>query len=156
MLQSITLTPKNHAKGLTYGKDQSRIHMENSRRGRRRGQVGNEENPPIGDPAEFFATMTNLANTVQAGAATTNEARRNNNQIGNGPMTLLTFLKVNSPTFKGSTEPTDADDWSQAMERALRAQQVPEAQYVEFAAYLLAGEAQLTLVARNSLLTTTW
>ncbi|XP_057760179.1 uncharacterized protein LOC130980527 [Arachis stenosperma] len=56
---------------------------------------------------------------------------------GNGPMTLATFLKVNPPTFRGTTNPTEADNWFQEMERALRAQQVPEDQCVEFATYQL-------------------
>ncbi|KAL4275873.1 hypothetical protein AHAS_Ahas20G0150700 [Arachis hypogaea] len=57
-------------------------------------------------------------------------------------MTLATFLKVHPPTFRGSTNPSEVDHWFQAMERALQAQHVPYNQYVEFAAYQLAGEAQ--------------
>ncbi|XP_057744920.1 uncharacterized protein LOC130962770 [Arachis stenosperma] len=51
----------------------------------------------------------------------------NNNNGGNGgnasqgSMTLATFLKVNLPKFKGTTNPTEADSWFQAMERALQA-----------------------------------
>ncbi|XP_015965093.1 uncharacterized protein LOC107488827 [Arachis duranensis] len=56
-------------------------------------------------------------------------------------MTLATFLKVNPPMFKGTTNPTEVDTWFQAMERALQAQSVPEEQRVEFATYLLTGEA---------------
>ncbi|XP_016178947.1 uncharacterized protein LOC107621438 [Arachis ipaensis] len=56
-------------------------------------------------------------------------------------MTLATFLKVNPPKFKGTTNLTEADTWFQAMERALQAQLVPEEQCVEFATYLLTGEA---------------
>ncbi|MED6164290.1 hypothetical protein PIB30_088210 [Stylosanthes scabra] len=40
-------------------------------------------------------------------------------------MTLATFLKVNPPSFSGTTIVTKADDWFQEMERSLRAQQVP-------------------------------
>ncbi|XP_015970753.1 uncharacterized protein LOC107494211 [Arachis duranensis] len=69
----------------------------------------------------------------------------NNNGNGKngaqGPMTLATFLKVNPPKFKETTNPTEADTWFQAMERALQAQLVPEEQCVEFATYLLTGEA---------------
>ncbi|KAL4329720.1 hypothetical protein AHAS_Ahas13G0328300 [Arachis hypogaea] len=57
-------------------------------------------------------------------------------------MTLVTFLKVHLPTFQGSTNPVKADHWFQAIERALQAQHVPLNQYVEFAAYQLAGESQ--------------
>ncbi|XP_057734585.1 uncharacterized protein LOC130950036 [Arachis stenosperma] len=57
-------------------------------------------------------------------------------------MTLATFLKVHPPTFRGTSNPTDADNWIQAMERVLQAQQVPEEQWVKFGTYQLQGEAQ--------------
>ncbi|XP_016178010.1 uncharacterized protein LOC107620348 [Arachis ipaensis] len=56
-------------------------------------------------------------------------------------MMLATFLKVNPPKFKGTTNLTEADSWFQAMERALQAQLVPKEQCVEFATYQLTGEA---------------
>ncbi|XP_016206468.1 uncharacterized protein LOC107646832 [Arachis ipaensis] len=107
--------------------------------------------------------MANLANTMEANAVATLQALQrlgqpteNGNRDGNGndnvegngdnmggaPMTLATFLKVHLPSFKGSTNPTEADNWFQAMERALQAQHVPNNQYMEFAAYQLLGEAQ--------------
>ncbi|XP_020961304.1 uncharacterized protein LOC110263825 [Arachis ipaensis] len=109
--------------------------------------------------------MANLANTMEANAAATlqavqrlgqptgngngnGEGNANDNAEGNGdntrlvPMTLATFLKVHPPIFRGSTNPTKADHWFQAMEHALQAHHVPLNQYVEFAAYQLAGEAQ--------------
>ncbi|XP_057758308.1 uncharacterized protein LOC130978986 [Arachis stenosperma] len=114
-----------------------------------------------------MAAMANLANTMEANAAATlqavqrlgqltgngngnenGEGNTNDNAEGNGdntggiPMTLATFLKVHRPTFRGSTNPIEADHWFQAIERALQAQHVPLNQYVEFAAYQLAGEAQ--------------
>ncbi|XP_015970113.1 uncharacterized protein LOC107493540 [Arachis duranensis] len=58
-----------------------------------------------------------------------------------GLMTLANFFKVNLPKFKGTTSPTEADTWFQAMEQALQAQVVPEGQCVEFATYLPTGEA---------------
>ncbi|XP_016206919.1 uncharacterized protein LOC107647355 [Arachis ipaensis] len=67
---------------------------------------------------------------------------RNGGNGRNGPMMLATFLKVNPPTFKGTTNPTEVDNWFQAMEQALQAHQVPEDQCVEFATYQLMGEAQ--------------
>ncbi|XP_016164775.1 uncharacterized protein LOC107607321 [Arachis ipaensis] len=76
-------------------------------------------------------------------AALGNHAGNGNGGSGeNGPMTLATFLKVNPPIFRGTTNPTEADNWFQAMERALHAQQVSEDQQVEFATYQLVGEAQ--------------
>ncbi|XP_015960426.1 uncharacterized protein LOC107484340 [Arachis duranensis] len=69
----------------------------------------------------------------------------NNNGNGGsgaqGLMTLETFLKVNPPKIKGTTNPTKADTCFPAMEQGLQAQLVPEEQCVEFATYLLTGEA---------------
>ncbi|XP_020997145.1 uncharacterized protein LOC110280438 [Arachis duranensis] len=114
-----------------------------------------------------MVAMVNLANTMEANAATTlqvmqrlgqpigngngngngkgnanDNAEGNSDNMGGVPMTLVTFLKVHPPTFRGSINPTETDHWFQAMERALQAQHVPHNQYVEFAAYQLAGEAQ--------------
>ncbi|XP_057719919.1 uncharacterized protein LOC130934358 [Arachis stenosperma] len=48
--------------------------------------------------------------------------------------------EVNPSKFKGTTNPTEADTWFQAMEHTLQAQLVPKKQCVEFATYLLTGE----------------
>ncbi|MED6132336.1 hypothetical protein PIB30_018174 [Stylosanthes scabra] len=45
---------------------------------------------------------------------------------GERPMTLASFLEINPPTFQGTINPTEADDWISAVERALLAQQVPD------------------------------
>ncbi|KAL4300663.1 hypothetical protein AHAS_Ahas17G0223400 [Arachis hypogaea] len=110
-----------------------------------------------------MAAMANLANTVEANTAATlqavqrlgqpagngnREGNGNDNAEGNGDnmggalMTLPTFLKVHPRSFRGSTNPTEPDNWFQAMERALQAQHVPNIQYVEFSAYKLLREAQ--------------
>ncbi|XP_016186165.1 uncharacterized protein LOC107627862 [Arachis ipaensis] len=120
-------------------------------RGQGRGRRENEEPASSRNQAEFLAAMTNLVNTMQASAATTNQVmeRMNGNDNGSGgnsaeggPMTLATFREVNPPVFRGSTNPMEADDWFIAIERALQVQHVPEGQLVELAAYQLAGEAQ--------------
>ncbi|XP_016206661.1 uncharacterized protein LOC107647045 [Arachis ipaensis] len=110
-----------------------------------------------------MAAMANLVNTMEANAAATlqvvqrlgqpagngnGDENGNDNTEGNGdnmggaPMTLANFLKVHPPSFKGSTNSIEVDNWFQAMERALQAQHVLNNQYVEFAAYQLLGEAQ--------------
>ncbi|XP_016168086.1 uncharacterized protein LOC107610562 [Arachis ipaensis] len=85
-----------------------------------------------------------MAAAMQATAAAFGNQADNGNgdDRGNGLMTLATFLKINPPIFRGTTNPTEADNWFQAMERALQAQQVPKSQCVEFATYQLTGEAQ--------------
>ncbi|XP_016195079.1 uncharacterized protein LOC107636058 [Arachis ipaensis] len=59
-----------------------------------------------------------------------------------GLIVLLCILCVHPPTFRGTSNPTDADNWIQAIERALQAQQVPDEQWVEFGTYQLHGKAQ--------------
>ncbi|KAL4287312.1 hypothetical protein AHAS_Ahas19G0173600 [Arachis hypogaea] len=61
------------------------------------------------------------------------------NNLGGAPITLASFLKVNPPTFRGTTNPTKADNWLQAIERALQTQHCPG--FVEFVTYQLMGEA---------------
>ncbi|XP_016168339.1 uncharacterized protein LOC107610865 [Arachis ipaensis] len=89
-----------------------------------------------------------MATAMQATAEALGQQMNNNNHNGGnggnrtqGLMTLATFLKVNPPKFKGITNPTDTDTWFQAIEWALQAQLVPEEQCVEFATYLITGEA---------------
>ncbi|XP_016162305.1 uncharacterized protein LOC107605074 [Arachis ipaensis] len=108
-----------------------------------------------------MAAMSNLANTMEANDAATMQAvermgqlagngngngngngERDSNNLGGAPMTLASFVKVHPPTFKGSTNPTKADNWFQAMERALQAQHVSNIQFVEFVVYQLLEEAQ--------------
>ncbi|KAL4373104.1 hypothetical protein AHAS_Ahas05G0048400 [Arachis hypogaea] len=78
-----------------------------------------------------------MAATMQA--TTTVHCQQVNNENGsngkNGPMILATFLKINPPIFRRTTNPTEADHWFQVMERALQAQQVPEDHCIEFATY---------------------
>ncbi|KAL4329547.1 hypothetical protein AHAS_Ahas13G0311000 [Arachis hypogaea] len=130
--------------------------MATRRRGRSRTWRDNEGNQLANDHAEFIATMTNLANSMRASATAKAQAMKmlgqptkNRNKNGEGAknnlgvasITLAAFLKVNPLTFRGTTNPTEADNWFQAMEHALQAQHVPATQFVEFAAYQFLGEA---------------
>ncbi|XP_015947635.1 uncharacterized protein LOC107477780 [Arachis duranensis] len=109
---------------------------------RGRDRASNTE--PENNLANFTNALENMAATMHATAAALG------NQVGNGnggdrekgPMTLATFLKVNQPIFRETTDPTEADNWFQAMEWSLQAQQVPENQRVEFVTYQLTGKAQ--------------
>ncbi|XP_016168563.1 uncharacterized protein LOC107611116 [Arachis ipaensis] len=86
--------------------------------------------------AELVAAMTNLSNTIQAGTAMATHALRRIRQsvrnenvegmedsLGGVSRTLAAFLKVDPLIFNGSTNLTEADNWFQAVERALRTQQ---------------------------------
>ncbi|XP_020970762.1 uncharacterized protein LOC110268588 [Arachis ipaensis] len=128
--------------------DKQEPYMATRGRGRTRTRESINEQP-ANNHAEFMAAMANLRLGQPAGNGNGNgEGNANDNAEGNDdntggfPMTLVTFLKVHPPTFRGSTNPTEADHWFQAMERALQAQHVSLNQYVEFAAYQLAGEYQ--------------
>ncbi|KAL4345229.1 hypothetical protein AHAS_Ahas11G0257500 [Arachis hypogaea] len=80
------------------------------------------------------ATAEALGNQINNG--------NNGNNGDDGPMMHSSFLKVHPPTFRGTSNPTDVDNWIQAIERSLQAQQVLEEQWVEFGTYQLQGEAQ--------------
>ncbi|XP_015949202.1 uncharacterized protein LOC107474125 [Arachis duranensis] len=104
-----------------------------------------------------MAAMVNLANTMEANAAAilqvvqrlTQPARSENNN-GEGaedslrgvPRTLAAFQKAGSLVFNGSTNYTEADNWFQAVERALLTQHVLYDKFVEYATFQLVGEAQ--------------
>ncbi|XP_016192368.1 uncharacterized protein LOC107633242 [Arachis ipaensis] len=98
----------------------------------------------MNDPVNFTNALENMAAAMQATAEAVGQQVNNGNGGNgeNGPMTLATFLKIKPPTFRGTTNPTEAENWFQAIERALQAQQVLEDQCVEFATYQLMGEAQ--------------
>ncbi|XP_057734430.1 uncharacterized protein LOC130949827 [Arachis stenosperma] len=59
-------------------------------------------------------------------------------------MALSSFLKVHPLTFRGTLNPTNADNWLQAIDWALQAQQVPEEQWVKFGTYQLQGQMTIT------------
>ncbi|XP_057739652.1 uncharacterized protein LOC130956648 [Arachis stenosperma] len=97
-------------------------------RGRGRGRIGTVTPGSAGnDPVDFMAALGNMAAAMQATADALgnkiNQGNHGNNNDEDGPMTLATFLKVHPPTFRRTSNSTDADNWIQAMERALQAQQ---------------------------------
>ncbi|XP_057760933.1 uncharacterized protein LOC130981354 [Arachis stenosperma] len=73
----------------------------------------------MNNPTNFIASLENMTVAMQDTAATLGN-QGNNGNGGNGddgPMTLATFLKVHLPTFKGTSNPTEANNWFQAMEK---------------------------------------
>ncbi|KAL4344029.1 hypothetical protein AHAS_Ahas11G0137500 [Arachis hypogaea] len=95
-------------------------------RGRGRARTRESRNEqPANNHAEFMATMTNLANTMEANAAVTLQAvqrlaqpARSGNENGEGaegnlrgvPITLTAFRKADPPIFTGSTNHTKANN----------------------------------------------
>ncbi|XP_015949164.1 uncharacterized protein LOC107474093 [Arachis duranensis] len=83
---------------------------------------------------DLMAALENMAATIKATAEALGQQISNNGNGGSGaqgPITLATLLKVNPPKFKGTTNPTEADTWFQAMERALQAQTVQELELLQ-------------------------
>ncbi|KAL4294048.1 hypothetical protein AHAS_Ahas18G0189100 [Arachis hypogaea] len=85
-------------------------------RGRGRGRIGNA-NPGLtrNDPVDFMAALENMVAAMQATAEALgnqiNNANHGNNNGDEGPMTLATFLKVHPPTFRRTSNLTEADNW---------------------------------------------
>ncbi|QHO18314.1 uncharacterized protein DS421_11g319430 [Arachis hypogaea] len=93
-------------------------------RGRGRGRIGTVTPAPTGtDPVDFMVALGNMAAVMQATVEALdnhiNQGNHGDNNDEDGPMTLATFLKAHPPTFRGTSNPTDADNWIQALERAL-------------------------------------
>ncbi|QHO38894.1 uncharacterized protein DS421_4g124370 [Arachis hypogaea] len=61
-----------------------------------------------------MAALENMAAAMQATAEILgnqiNHGNHGNNNDKEGPMTLATFLKVHPPTFRRTSNPTDADN----------------------------------------------
>ena len=93
-------------------------------RGRGRGSVKGRTNARAlehdpNDPVNFMTALENMAAAMQATAEALGQQMNNHGNDGGGvqgPMTLANFLKVNPTKFKGTTSPTEADTWFQAME----------------------------------------
>ncbi|XP_057756171.1 uncharacterized protein LOC130975383 [Arachis stenosperma] len=107
--------------------------------------------------AEFMVAMATLANTMEANVATYLQAVQrlaqlagSGNENGEGAedslrgvsRILAAFQQAGPPVFNGSTNHIEADNWFQAVERALLTQHVRYDQFVEHAAYQLVEEAQ--------------
>ncbi|MED6125299.1 hypothetical protein PIB30_067250 [Stylosanthes scabra] len=88
--------------------------MATPTRGRGRPHNANDGNKSDNGQREFFAAMTNMANTIQAGMIAMNVAHAQHVGGGNGgvpadhrPMNVASFLKINPPLFPGSANPTE-------------------------------------------------
>ncbi|XP_016165343.1 uncharacterized protein LOC107607967 [Arachis ipaensis] len=93
-------------------------------RGRGRGRIGNANSEPTENgPVDFMAALENMAAAMQATAKALGNQMNNENNGNNGdegPMTLSSFLKVHPPTFRGTSNPTEVDNWIQGTRRILK------------------------------------
>jgi hypothetical protein len=110
---------------------------------RAEGEVVREESethlpapPPLPlDLAQVLANQTRLIEVL---------TRNLENQWPNGGRPqdrMADFLRLKPPTFAGSSNPLDADDWMRTIKRKLEAIGCPENQRVQLAAHQLSGMA---------------
>lgn len=72
---------------------------------------------------------------------------------------LWSFMKVEPPTFAGTSEPVEAEDWLKHIKRLHRAVTTPAEYRVDFAAHCLIGEAGnwwTSIVAQMNVNCLTW
>ncbi|XP_016178309.1 uncharacterized protein LOC107620694 [Arachis ipaensis] len=90
--------------------------------GQGRGQTSNEEpKTNRNNPVNFMAALENMVAAMQATVEALGRQVNNGNGVnGNqGPMSLATFLKVNPSIFRGTTNPTEVDNWFQLKRGAM-------------------------------------
>ncbi|MED6109377.1 hypothetical protein PIB30_031992 [Stylosanthes scabra] len=110
--------------------------MSGRGRGNRRGVAASPasdgEQPDLSnDFAEISATLRESATAMRETNAARERERESHangdgSTAGNRVVTLTEFMRLRPSQFSGTTNPSKADDWFDEMERALRAQQVPE------------------------------
>ena len=112
---------------------------------------GNMDPPP--PPPQFgqlleqmTQVMTQLARNQEQ-----NEQRFANNNNRNGKATLRDFLQLNPKTFASSSQPLDADDWLDEMNRTISAGNVAPEDRVTFVTFLLKGESAAWWKTRQAL-----
>ena len=102
------------------------------------GNIDDEEPPPPTSMAEIMLEaernrhdQTRLLERIEQ-----NTSRQQDNVV-----TIQDFILLNTPVFRCSSEPLDADDWLRSLERKLETTHVAPGDRVLFAAYFLEGAA---------------
>ncbi|KAL4337209.1 hypothetical protein AHAS_Ahas12G0087300 [Arachis hypogaea] len=117
--------------------------MDANKRGRPRLK-GTSEGTSL-DATAIFESINAMATAVCDSVAATNQIAKCldcHNGTENNHETRRKNGNGDEGEFNRNTSATQVDDWFKEIERLLRARQVPEAQGVEFAAYLLRNDAQ--------------
>ena len=98
-------------------------------------QVEGPPPPPLGDLAQIIHNQTLILETL-ANALVNKRPRE---QTMNDK--LATFLRTKPPTFAGSSNPLDADDWLRVIQRKLEPFECQDRDKVLLAAHQLTGTA---------------
>ena len=104
-------------------------------RGENQGEVPLPPPPPLGDLAQIIHNQTLILETL-ANALVNRQPR---GQTMNGK--LMAFLRTKPPTFAGSSNPLDADDWLRVIQRKLESFECQDRDKVLLAAHQLTGSA---------------
>ena len=91
--------------------------------------------PPLGDLAQIIHNQTLILETL-ANALVNKQPRE---QTTNDKLTA--FLRAKPPTFAGSSNPLDADDWLRVIQRKLEPFECQDRDRVLLAAHQLTGSA---------------
>ena len=97
--------------------------------------------PPPPDMAQLMFMQTQLLQQLAANLANQNQ-NQNPNQNQPPPQSKLAeFMRTKPPTFAGSADPLEADDWLKDIRRKLNLVNVNAQDHVKFAAHQLTGVA---------------
>ena len=91
--------------------------------------------PPLGDLAQIIHNQTLILETL----ANALVDKRPHEQTMNDKLTA--FLRTKPPTFAGSSNPLDADDWLRVIQRKLESFECQDRDKVLLAAHQLTGTA---------------
>ena len=104
-------------------------------RGENQGEVPLPPPPPLGDLAQIIHNQTLIQKTLSNALVN----KRPREQTMNDKLTA--FLRTKPPTFAGSSNPLDADDWLHVIQRKLEPFECQDRDKVLLAAHQLTGTA---------------
>uniref|UniRef100_A0A2N9FDG8 RNA-directed DNA polymerase n=1 Tax=Fagus sylvatica TaxID=28930 RepID=A0A2N9FDG8_FAGSY len=94
-----------------------------------------------GQQPDMFQLMQTLIGVVQQQTTTGNNVARMMEQRQGHQSNMTEFKRLTPPSFEGSTEPLVAEKWLTEMEKAFRVLRCTEEEKVNYATYMLQGDA---------------
>jgi hypothetical protein len=94
-----------------------------------------------GQQPDMFQLMQTLIGVVQQQTTTGNNVARMMEQRQGHRSNMTEFKRLTPPSFEGSTEPLVAEKWLTEMEKAFRVLKCAEEEKVNYATYMLQGDA---------------
>ncbi|XP_075663221.1 uncharacterized protein LOC142632761 [Castanea sativa] len=94
-----------------------------------------------GQPPEMIQMMQTFVGVVQQQVTTGENLARMMEQRRGHHGGMIEFKRLSPPTFKGTTEPMEAEKWIIEMEKVFKVLECSEGEKVTYAAYMLRGDA---------------